>query len=210
MQIKLLITTLIFILSQFPGIAVTQRITKSQYEVILRTSEGTIRTWVSARGKRISPKSDRFYYGYYLNGLFCKQGELQGKPLNGEFHRYDLKDNILESGQFRYGLKDGLWRQLTPDGTLTETCEYQKGLLNGQRMIYKNGKPDLKEKYRKGKLIGKLKYPDPLIAQKKGETKIEKMKNLFHKLIKRKDKKSNVEFTPKDQKIIDATKVPGL
>jgi hypothetical protein len=209
MQIKLLITTLVFILSQSSGIAVTQRITKSKYEVILRTNEGTIRTWVSAEKKGIRPKPDRFYYGYYLQGLFCKQGELQGKPLNGEFQRYDLKDNILESGRFRYGLKEGLWRQLAPDGTLTESSEYKKGLLNGQRIIYKNGKPNLQEKYKRGKLIGKPKYLNPLIEQERGETKIEKIKKMFHKLIKRKDNKSNVEFNPKNQKIIDTAKSSG-
>ncbi|HEY3390348.1 MAG TPA: hypothetical protein VGK38_12290 [Prolixibacteraceae bacterium] len=118
---------------------------------------------------------------------------MQGKPLNGEFRRYDLKDNILESGQFKFGLKDGLWKQLTPDGILTETSEYQKGLLHRQHTIYKKGKPDILEKYRKGKLEGKPKYLNQLTPQKNGDGKNVKKKNLFHKLFKHKDIENRVQ-----------------
>lgn len=202
MKTKLLITTIIFVLSQFTGIAITHRITKSNYEIILRTSEGTIRTWVASEKKRISPKLDRFYYGYYLNRLYSKQGELQGKPLNGEFCRYDLKENILESGHFKYGLKEGLWKQLIPGGTLTEANEYRKGMLYGQRVIYKNGKPDILEKYRKGKLIGKPKCLNPIIARENWKGKIGKLKTLFQRLFKHKVHKTQVQPEKKPEKKI--------
>lgn len=183
MKTKLIITT-ILILSQFAGISQPQSPDISKYEIILRTSEGTIRTWVSGENKKISSKPDRFYYGYYMSGLFCKQGELQGKPLNGEFRRYDLKDNIIESGHFKYGLKTGLWKHLSPGGTLIENSEYRKGLLCGEHLIYKNGRPEILEKYRKGKLIGKPKSLNPPIVQQKGENKNGKKKNLFQRLIR--------------------------
>lgn len=193
MKARFLITILIFTISQFSVSAIKQKITKSNYEIILRTNEGTIRTQVSGEKKRVCTKPGRFYYGYYLNSLYCKQGELQGKPLNGEFKRYDLKDNIIESGNFKYGVKDGLWKQLTPNGTLTETSEYLQGLPDGQRIIYKNGKPDLLERYRKGKLIGKPEYLNPLTAPKNGVDKNVKKKNLFHRLFKHKDFESQVK-----------------
>jgi len=182
MKTKLWIT-IIFVLSQFAVMAGTKGFTPLNQEIILRTSEGTIRTWVLGVNKKISPKPDRFYYGYYMDGLFCKQGELQGKPLNGEFHRYDMKENIIESGHFKYGLKTGLWKQLSPGGILTETSEYQKGMLCGEHLIYKNGKPDVLERYRKGELIGKPKSLNLPIVTQKGEDKNGKKKNLFHRLI---------------------------
>ena len=206
MQTKLLITTIIFMLSQFIGIASPKRNATASYEIILRTSEGTSRMWVSGENKRIIPKSDRFYYGYYLGGLFSKQGELQGKPLNGKFQRYDPKDNILVSGQFKDGLKTGLWKHLNPGGALTETTEYRKGLLYGARVIYKNGNPDILEKYREGQLIGKPKSLNPPIPTQKSEGKSGKIKNWFHKLIKRKDTKPKVEPGPKKQNKENATK----
>lgn len=175
--------TIIILLSQFAVMAGTKGSTLLNQEIILRTSEGTIRTWVSGENKKISPKPDRFYYGYYMSGLFCKQGELQGKPLNGEFHKYDQKDNIIESGYFKFGLKTGLWKQLSTGGILTETSEYRKGMLCGEHLIYKNGKPDILEKYRKGELIGKPKSLNPLITMQKSEEKNGKKKNLFQRLI---------------------------
>lgn len=202
MQTKLLLTTIIFILSLSAGIVCAQSIPVSKYEIILKTGDGTIRTWVSTEKKSIRLKTDRYYYGYYLNGLFCKQGELQGKPLNGKYCRYDLKDNILESGQFKYGLKEGLWKNLSPGGTLTETNEFRKGQLYGHREIYKNGKPEIIEKYRKGKLIGKPKYLNPALTPKKGETKIAKVKKLFHRLFKHKDHKSQMQPEKKPEKKI--------
>ena len=123
MRTRLLIMILIVILSQFTGTSFAQKMSVSNYEIILRTSEGTIRAWVTDKKKKIREKPDRQYCGYYLNQLFCKQGELQGKPLHGKYLRYDLKDNILESGNFNYGLKQGVWKQLSPEGMLTETCQ---------------------------------------------------------------------------------------
>jgi len=203
MQTKQLITTIIIVLCQLIGMAGS----KTKQEIILRTNEGIIRIQVSGENKRISPKSDRFYYGYYMSRLFCKQGELQGKPLNGAFNRYDLKDNIIESGYFKYGLKTGLWKQLTSGGMLAETTEYRKGQLGGQRVVYKSGKPDILEKYRKGKLIGKPKSLNPKILPQVGKDKSVKKKNLFQRLIKRKGTETKVESIPKNQKKENATKV---
>ena len=202
MRTQLLITILIVILSLANGTSFAQKMSVSNYEIILRTGEGTIRTWVTDKKKRIRERPDRQYCGYYMNQLFCKQGELQGKPLNGKYCRYDPKDNILESGNFNYGLKQGVWKQLSPDGMLTETCQYREGILWGERLIYKNGKPDILEKYYKGKLIGKPKYLNPEIDPKNRKGESVKKKNLFHRLFGSKDLKSKVQPDKKpDQKI---------
>ena len=189
MRSRLLIMILIVILSLTTGTGFAQRITKSNYEIIFRTSEGTIRALVTDKKKKVREKPDRQYTGYYMNQLFCKQGELQGKPLNGKYCRYDLKDNILESGNFNYGLKEGVWKQLSPEGMLTETCQYREGILFGERIIYKTGKPDILENYYKGKLIGKPKYLNPEIDPKNRKGENVKKKNLFHRLFRRKDHK---------------------
>jgi antitoxin component YwqK of YwqJK toxin-antitoxin module len=193
MQIKLLIITFVFILSQFPGIAGSKGNAISNYEIIIKTNEGIICTWVSGNKKRIRLKTNRFYYGYYLNRLVSKQGELQGKPLNGKFCRYDLNENIIESGNFKDGLKDGVWKQFSSGGALTETSEYQNGMLCGLRVIYKNSNPNMTEKYRNGKLIGKPKNLNSSIVQKKGEENSVKKKSMFHRLFKCKNLKIKSE-----------------
>lgn len=186
MQTKLLIVTFILLLSHSVGLAITGEIHVSKWEIIIRTQEGTIRTFVSVKKKKTSLNLTKFYYGYYMNELYCKQGELQGKPLNGRYCRYDLQDNILESGNFNYGLKEGLWKNLSPGGIITETNEYEKGVFSGERVIYKNGKPDILEKYRKNKLIGKPKSLNRVIAAKNKENKFGKIKKKILRLIKKK------------------------
>ena len=202
MQTKLLIATFVLILSQFAGIAGSKENKISNYEIIIRTSDGTICTRVLCEKKRINLKPDRFYYGYYLNRLFYKQGELQGKPLNGKFSRYDMNENIIESGYFKVGLKVGLWKELSAQGALTETKEYRKGILCGKRIIYKNSTPDIREKYRKGKLIGKPKLLNPLTVPQKSKVKSIKIKNLYHRLFKQKVHKGQAqpEKEPKKRK----------
>jgi len=206
MQAKLLITIIIFVLVQFAGIAGTKKKPMSKYEIIVKTSEGTIRTWVPVEKIKIKPKLDRFYYGYYLNELFYKQGELQGKPVNGEFRRYDLKDNIIESGNYKYGLRIGLWKKLASGGAIIETSEYHKGLIRGHRIIYKNGMPDIREKYRNGKMKRKPKYLNPIKTpkkgkDKKGKDKTVKKRNLFHRLFKKKVPKTLVQPEIKSEEI---------
>lgn len=177
MQIKLLIPTLLFIVSQFAGMTSSNANPKTPSEIIIRNSQGTICTWVSGEKRRIKLKTNRFYYGYHLSQLFFKQGVLQGKPLNGTFARYDRDGNIIELGHFKYGLKHGLWKQLSPKGHITQTEEYRKGMLCGKRVVYKNGMPEFQEHYRKGYLIGKPKLLNPLPKPPKAEAKRVKKKN---------------------------------
>jgi antitoxin component YwqK of YwqJK toxin-antitoxin module len=189
MKTKLLIVILILMISQTFGNSAMGKNPVVKYEVIIRTSEGTVRAWVSAVKTKNMLKDDRVYWGYYMNGLFCKQGELEGRPLNGKFCRYDVKDNILESGNFKQGLKEGLWKNLSSDGVLTESDEYRDGVLHGERVIYKNGKADVLEKYRKGILKGKPKHLNVIESPKdkkrwKGYTEL-------HKVLKRVTQRKN-------------------
>ena len=201
---RLLMMIVMVILSLNTETCFAQRMSVSNYEIILRTSEGTIRAWITDKKKKVREKPDRQYCGYYLNQLFCKQGELQGKPLNGKYCRYDPKDNILESGNFNYGLKHKVWKQLSPEGMLTETCQYREGILWGERIIYKTGKPDILENYYKGKLIGKPKYLNPETGPQNRKGESVKKKNLFHRLFKHKDTKPNIQPEKKSDPQIKA------
>lgn len=124
-------------------------------EVIIKSDSGIIKASVSVEDMDIDFLNDRIYSCYFQNKIYCTQGEIVGKPLNGKFSRYDIHDNLLESGYYMSGLKAGIWKKFSIDGFLTETCQYRGGLPDGRRIIYKDGKPDISEKYRMGKIIGK-------------------------------------------------------
>jgi antitoxin component YwqK of YwqJK toxin-antitoxin module len=201
MQTKLSILTFLFIVSQFAGIMSLKGNPSSNCEIIIKDGQGTICTRVSSEKRRMSLKTDRYYYGYQFNELFFKQGTLQGKPLDGTFNRYDLNGNNIESGYFDYGLKNGLWKKLSANGNLTETTEYRKGRLCGKRVVYKNGIPEVLEHYRKGHLIGKPKLLNPLSKQAKGKTRRLKKKNQLQTPLEEKSSKGKVESDLKRQKL---------
>jgi antitoxin component YwqK of YwqJK toxin-antitoxin module len=182
MKAKLFIISVILIFVQSLVVANTRP--KKDYEVIIKTGEGNVRAWVSGKNSKIRLKDDRVYCGYFLNGLFCKQGELEGKPLNGKYCRYDLKENILESGNYKYGLKEGLWKNLSSGGALIETNEYHKGAINGERVVFINGKPNTIEKFKNGIPIGKTKFLNPHSEKGKGKDKSSLIKKLLRGLTK--------------------------
>jgi|GEM_PF-2011789 len=199
------ITILLFLfLIWMGGYGMDRKNRGREYEVIVSAGNGTtVRAGVLTGKVRISLKPDRYYWGYYLNGLFCKQGELEGKPLNGRFSRYDMKDNILESGVFRKGLKTGLWKNLSEEGTLTETGEYRKGVLHGEKVIYKEGKPERLEIYRKGILKGKPKNLNSKkevtpVQKKKKKDMISRIKKRVHNLFAVRPKNKTTQEGQKD------------
>lgn len=196
-----LVTSIFVLCGALAGMAGSKPHKLSAHEVIIRTKEGTICTCTYDGVKRLSLKNDRLYYGIYLNEIFCKQGILQGKPLHGKFNRYDVRNNIVESGLFRYGLKEGLWKHLSENGYLTEITQYRKGVQCGKRTILLNGVPVIREKYRNGKLTGN---PKSLNTQKilsnEKESRVEKIKmfkkHFYHRKSKEKIQPDNIE-TPK-------------
>jgi hypothetical protein len=158
MKIGIRISIAVFIFFLFCDAGIVVKNTNSlpkRREVIITSNKETIRASVNIENKKIRIDNDRLYFGYYLNKLYRTQGEIQGRPLDGKFSRYDLNNNILESGNFEMGLKEGIWKLFSNGGYLIEVAEYQKGMLHGHRLIYKGGQPDILEKYRNGKLKGK-------------------------------------------------------
>lgn len=186
-QHKYFITLIFIFWNALTGISAAPGIKPSStHEVILKTKEGTICTWTCDKVKKVSLKNYRIYYGIYLNELFYKQGVLQGDPLNGKFNRYDLTYNVVETGNFRYGLKTGMWKHLAADGQLTETTNYRNGVLCGKRTLYENGVPVLIEKYRRGRITGKPKSLNAAKVLTNKKEKALKKKKVFLPIIFRK------------------------
>lgn len=61
-------------------------------------------------------------------------------------------------GTYVDGLRDGLYQQWFPDGTLSHKCFYTRGALDGEMMdYYLNGKSMQQRFYINGKLVGSVK-----------------------------------------------------
>jgi hypothetical protein len=74
-----------------------------------------------------SIKPGRFYYWYSAGAIHSTQGGFSGKLLNGQYTEYYPDRNLKEQGNFKKGVKDGLWHSWNADGTLSATVTWRRG-----------------------------------------------------------------------------------
>lgn len=74
-----------------------------------------------------SIKQNLVYYWYSANIIHNTQGGFSGKLLNGQYTEYYPDKNLREQGEFKNGLKDGIWKSWNDDGILTATTNWKRG-----------------------------------------------------------------------------------
>lgn len=123
-------------------------------------------------------ETDRMYHWSSSNSIHITQGGFSGKLLNGDYVEYYLNKNLKEQGQFKGGLKDGIWKSWNEkgvlielyswvdgmrsgkfelfdgDGKLKQTGYYKSNMLHGKIIIYADGKAETVN-YRNGKITEK-------------------------------------------------------
>lgn len=67
------------------------------------------------------------YYWYSANTIHISQGGFSGKLLNGQYTEYYTNKNLKEQGNFKKGLKDGVWKSWNEEGTLTSVTNWKHG-----------------------------------------------------------------------------------
>ncbi len=103
---------------------------------------GTFRRY-SAGNKGVLQEEIIYKHGFF-HGPFTSFHPSNGKPW--------IKGTYVD------GLRDGLYQQWFPDGTLSHKCFYTKGKLDGEMMdYYLDGKPMQQRFYLEGVLTGHIK-----------------------------------------------------
>ncbi len=74
-------------------------------------------------------KPGLFYYWYTANSIHVTQGGFSGKLLNGTYTEFYLNKNLEEQGNFKKGLKNGVWKRWNEDGTLDRVTEWKNGAM---------------------------------------------------------------------------------
>jgi len=74
-----------------------------------------------------SIKSNLSYYWYNANTIHISQGGFSGKLLNGLYTEYYTNKNLKEQGNFKKGLKDGVWKSWNEEGILTSVTNWKLG-----------------------------------------------------------------------------------
>ncbi len=156
----------------------------------------TYEFYIDLSNKNIRVKSKRVYYWYKSDKIYKNTFGIGGKVLHGEYIKRNLTDKtLLEKGNFKYGLKNGVWKEWFQNGNLAKIVFWKKGVLNG---IYKEfdtiGAISLKGHYKNGLKTGNwinyikkdtIYYSHNIIKEKK--TIRATLKSIFNK--KNKSKK---------------------
>lgn len=81
--------------------------------------------------------------------------------LQGPYKLYHPAGEVIESGQFEFGRKEGVWSFADSSGVIEETITYKFDEKHGQRTIfYPNGQPHYEMEYQREKLDGLLRIYD--------------------------------------------------
>jgi len=118
-----------------------------QYKLIGRYAHDTNRIAVQLDHKRGKPSG--VYRAFYPDGrplIFAVYG---WGSLHGDWTEYDEFGRITIKGQYREGLRDGVWA-FRKEGIVGR---YRKGLKHGKWKTYVNGRLVRIEKYRDGEPV---------------------------------------------------------
>ena len=154
---------------------------KDQYRLdvkqTLRLSnlDSTVESGFTAANNIKKYDEDKTYYWTDRYKIFQTQGFASDLVLDGEFRIYYRSGQLFEKGNFKNGLKSGLWLLWNENGSLkkkamwknwnlngesvsidqdtTINSNYKQGLQHGYQKIYVNEIFVQKRKYKKGSLI---------------------------------------------------------
>lgn len=126
-------------------------------KIVLQRPATTIKAELQAEGMLILPRMEHTYYWFEKGLINSSQGAYSGKVLHGQFRLYDRETKqVLESGKFKKGLKNGRWLSWNRTGLLKRSEIYDDGVLNGLTIRYDSlGKASDTLKYKNGALIVK-------------------------------------------------------
>jgi len=82
------------------------------------------------------PKEGRIYYWYKSGQIHHSKSAIGGSVLHDSYTKYYKSSQLAEKGNFKLGLKDGVWRTWNEEGELQVVVAWKKGVKNGKFMQY--------------------------------------------------------------------------
>ncbi len=120
-----------------------------------RISDSDFRYEFYTTDKKIKPKSTKTYYWFKGGLIHSAQAGVAGELLNGKFTKMFHSNQLAEQGEFRNGLKIGLWRTWHANGIVETTQYWNGGLRTGLSYRYdKNGEVIEKGSFKANKKHG--------------------------------------------------------
>jgi hypothetical protein len=154
---------------------------------IKRISDLNFRYEFYTTDKIVKPKEGKMYYWFKGGLIHNVQGGMGGLLLDGKYIKMYHSNQLAEQGEFKNGLKVGLWKTWHPNGKIQTIQYWGNGLRSGNYYCYdENGVMTVKGKFnhdiQKGKWIDYTKqdtlvYRKGIVVVKKPKvSKVEKFK----------------------------------
>lgn len=154
---------------------------------IKRISDQNFRYEFYTTDKKINPKKSKTYYWFKGGLIHNSQAGITGDLLDDKFIKMYHSNQLAEQGEFKNGLKVGLWKTWHPNGKIQTIQYWSNGLKSGDYYCYdENGVMTVKGKFNHDIQIGKwidytkqdtLVYRKGIVVVKKTKvSKVEKFK----------------------------------
>ncbi len=157
---------------------------------VKRISDVNFRYEFYTTNKNVKPRINKTYYWFKGGAIHNAQSGIAGELLHDKFVKMYNSNQLAEQGQFKKGLKIGLWRTWHPNGIVETNQNWNSGLKSG--MFYKydeNGNLIEKGSYNGDKKHGKWIdfVKKDTIEYKNGDVYIKKIKLSKEKKIELKE-----------------------
>ena len=86
--------------------------------------------------KKIKTRDDLFYYWYAAQDIKHTRGAYEGKILHGTYTMFYYNKDLLAKGNFKYGLKEGEWRNWHRGGEIKSKEKWRNGAIIGKAYYY--------------------------------------------------------------------------
>lgn len=101
----------------------------------------------------------RRYYYYHHQNIHSAVGAYIGNPLDGLYVKHLRDGQLLEKGQYKSGLKHGVWKKWYRFGNICEKARWHKGKGRWRRSLYaEDGTLEARYKWKKNKWVFTRKY----------------------------------------------------
>jgi hypothetical protein len=184
---------------------------------IKRISDLNFRYEFYTTEKKVNPKTNKIYYWFKGGLIHNTQAGITGELLHDKYIKMYPNNQLAEQGEFKNGLKIGLWKTWHPNGSIQTTQHWSNGLKSGNYYRYdENGLITEKGSYSNDIMTGKwidYKKKDTLIY-KRGVVFVKKSK--LSKLEKFKFEQENTKAErakkaiQESQELKDATTLANL
>lgn len=145
------------------------------------------------RPDKLKPHKNRYYHYYYQHDIHQNQGGFTGYLLHGKYEVTNDLQQLIQQGEFKNGVKSGVWKEWQGNGTLSAVSHWKNGRQHGKLEIYdSNGRLANVQQYRRGKTKGEMTlYQNGEKIEPPKKEKAEKTKKGKQKKGKKTEKKKN-------------------